>query len=597
MKAQKTTARPPVDLDATDEFPVLDAAAYEAEVLSRDSAGPSDARTAATDLNPGAAESPAAGDQGPSAVPAAADSNDMLAVEHWIAQKADELRAHHDSLSLAQRERAAAVARADELSRELAEKNASLEAATGRERSLAEALSGEQESARRRAVLLDTARADAARLAQELADTRAAEARQSAALAASESLLERRAADLQGLQRSLQHESTARERLAAEVTALQAQLTNCIESLQSRESYRTLYESVLQELEIELAAERDEGEQKRGALESRLNELAAQRGDASEQLLTVRSALAAAQERAETEARSSAAAAERQRELESAGAARQAELADARLEIERNRGLLADLTAALLQSQTMFSDQRRLLEEREAAAAAMAADHAEQTARVTVLRGQIEELTARLATPEAERRVLEDRVAALQREVAGSHSRLAHLESMNSELRATVGQLDTLLAERDAELQRATQIASMNAYALGRVQSSIDELGRTLTASEGTPAQAQVSILTRIDGGQNHSVVLRGRTTIGRDHDNDLALTMRSVSRHHAVLIPALRTAFVQDLGSTNGVLVNQRRVRCARLEHGDVVTFGGAQFRYTVTPAPAGGRTQALSG
>jgi hypothetical protein len=160
---------------------------------------------------------------------------------------------------------------------------------------------------------------------------------------------------------------------------------------------------------------------------------------------------------------------------------------------------------------------------------------------------------------------------------------------MNAELRVTVGQLDTLLAERDAELQRTTQIASMNAYALGRVQSSIDQLGRSLTASEAASAQAQVSILTRIDNGQNHSVVLRGRTTIGRDRDNDLPLAMRSVSRHHAVLMPGFRTAFVQDLSSTNGVLVNQRRVRCARLEHGDIVDFGEAQFRYTVAPAPAG--------
>ena len=30
MKPQQTTARPPVDLDATDEYPVLDATAYEA---------------------------------------------------------------------------------------------------------------------------------------------------------------------------------------------------------------------------------------------------------------------------------------------------------------------------------------------------------------------------------------------------------------------------------------------------------------------------------------------------------------------------------------------------------------------------------------
>ncbi len=300
--------------------------------------------------------------------------------------------------------------------------------------------------------------------------------------------------------------------------------------------------------------------------------------------------LTAARQRAESETAANGVAAERLRELESAMAGRQVDLTAARLEIERNQALLADLTAALLKSQTMFSDQGHLLEEREAAATSMATSHAEQTAQITMLRGQVEELRARLATPDAERRAFEERVAALTKELAESASRGTRVESMNSELRGTVGQLDTLLAERDAELQRATEMASMNAYALGRVQTSIDELGRTLTASESAAAQAQqVSILTRVDNGQNHSVVLRGRTTIGRDRDNDLPLPMRSVSRHHAVLIPGFRTAFVQDLGSTNGVLVNQRRVRCARLEHGDMISMGDAQFRYTVTPAPTG--------
>jgi FHA domain len=689
MKTQKTTTRPSVDLDATDEFPVLDTATYEAEVLSRQPAEAADNWATAEEPHASAAESPAGGDPAPNPAAAVTDSDDMLAIEHWIAQKAEELRALHDALSLAQRERAVAVARAGELSRDLAETNAILEALNGRERALTEALSSEQEAARRRAAELDAARYEAARVAQELADTLAADTRQNAALAASAALLEQRSGELQALQHAhealildrqraaselselasrlrdsearernaqraieaqnrahaelmhrVQCETSARDHLALEVKALEAQLANCVESLHSRESYRAIYESTLQELDAELAAarlrtgelearanqldaelqsrdrrlqstlrERDEarhlreteitqhaaergkGEQTRSALESRLAELTAAHADACAQLLAAQAMLTAAQRRAEAEALASGTAAERQRELESAIASLQAELTDARLEIERNRALVADLTAALLKSQTMFSDQGRLLGERDAAASTMAATLAEQAALITVLRGRIEELTAGLAAPEAERRALEERVGILTREAAESDSRLAHLESMNSELRATVGQLDTMLGERDAELQRATQIASMNSYALGRVQSSIDELGRSLTASEGAANQAQVSVLTRIDNGENHSVVLRRRTTIGRDSDNDLWLPMRSVSRHHAVLIPAFRTAFVQDLRSTNGVLVNQRRVRCARLKHGDVVAFGGAQFRYTVTPAPAGGR------
>src|SRR6185312_6819575 len=449
------------------------------------------------------------------------------------------------------------------------------------------------------------------------ADARAAETRQNAALAASEALLEQRSGELQALQRTheaviaerqcaarelselqtrlhdsetrergaqstiegqnraqaelrqlVQQESGARERLAAEVSALQAQLASCVESLHSRESYRGLYESTLEELDAELTV----AKLRTAEQEARANQLDAELQSRDRRLQNT------VQER------------DAARHLHDAEITQRAA---ERGEDERRRSALesrlADLTAALLKSQTLFADQSRLLEERESAAGTMAATHAEQTALIATLRGHIDELTARLATPEAERRALEERISALMNEVTESDYRLTRLESMNSELRATVGRLTTSLAEREGELQRATQIASMNTYALGRVQSSIDELGRTLAASEAVPSQPQVSVLTRIGSVQNHSVVLRGRTTIGRERDNDLPLPMRSVSRHHAVLIPAFRTAFVQDLSSTNGVLVNQRRVRCARLEHGDVITFGEAQFRYTVTPAPPG--------
>ncbi len=685
MKPSNTPARSSVDLDATDELPVLDAAAYEAELLSRESTEPADGSTTISEA-PTAATQPAPIQPSANPAPVVADGEVMSAVERWLMEKTEELRAHHESLSLAQSERSAAVTRADALSRELAEKTAALEALDGRERALAEALNSEQEAARRHTIELDEARREVERLTQDFADARAAEMRQSAALAASAALLQQRSAELQALQHAhaaltadrqqaaqqlselqarfgelearerraqqtieeqtrgqteltcrSQQEAIDRERLATEVKALQAQLASCLESLQSRGSYRVIYERGLRELDAELAAatartaeqesrasqlegelqalhrqledalrereearhsheahiaeraaEREAGERQRGELESRLAEMTAKHGAAATQLLPLESALTAARQRSAADAAAGSTAAERVRELESEIASRKLEMNEAHVEGERNRELLADLTAALVKSQTMLSDQSRLLEEREAAANGMAASHAEQTALVAKLRREVAELAARLATPEAERRALEERLAALTREIAERDSRLSRLESPNSELRARVAQLNTSLAEREAELQRATQIASMNAYALGRVQSSIDELGRTLTTREDGSSQTQVSVLTRIDNGQNHSVVLRGRTTIGRDRDNALPLAMRSVSRHHAVLIPAFRTAFVQDLRSTNGVLVNQRRVRCARLEHGDMISFGEALFRYTVTPTPA---------
>ncbi len=305
MTPPKTTARPSVDLDATDELPVLDVAAYEAEVLSQEPSEPSQDRASAADSDP-SEEGTAHLERGvPSASPRAGDPDVVLAVENWIVEKTEELRAHHDALSLAQHERTAAMARAGALSRELAETSANFEALNGRERALAEALASEQQAARHRATEVDAARQEAARVTQQLADARAVEIEQNARLATSEALLEQRSGELQALQReretlsaeqqrtarqlpeletrlretearerealrtietqNLAHteltqrarqESNARDRLAAEVKALQGQLASCVESLHNRESYRTIYESTLQELDIELATAR-----------------------------------------------------------------------------------------------------------------------------------------------------------------------------------------------------------------------------------------------------------------------------------------------------------------------------------------------------
>ena len=398
-----------------------------------------------------------------------------------------------------------------------------------------------------------------------------------------------------------------RERLTADRELLQAQLASCLERLQNREAHRTLFESTIRELDDELAVARlraeDQGaraSQLAAELEVRerqLQDVVRERDEArdSHDTLVAQQAVhqaASEQTRSALESRLAELTAEhagRLRQMEVEIASLEGELANARREIACGRASLSDLTGVLERSQAMLAEQRRQLGERESVARTMAASHAELVTLIAASRGQIEELTGRLATPAEGRRALEERVAALTKEAAESASRLVRLESMNVELRATSKQLYASLARRDAELQRAMRIASTNAYALERAQASINELSRGLIASEGAPAETQTSILTRIDGGKNHSFVLRAPTTIGRDPDNDLSLTMGSVSRHHAVLIPASRSALLQDLGSTNGVLVNKRRVRCTRLEHGDVITLGEAQFRYTVAPVPTG--------
>ncbi len=89
--------------------------------------------------------------------------------------------------------------------------------------------------------------------------------------------------------------------------------------------------------------------------------------------------------------------------------------------------------------------------------------------------------------------------------------------------------------------------------------------------------------------GEVHEVT-RHRVNIGRTHDNDLRIVDPTVSRLHAMLTLRSGDATVVDANSKNGVFVNGIQVRYAKLEDGDLVTFGTVRFRYRVGSGAVGG-------
>ncbi len=79
-------------------------------------------------------------------------------------------------------------------------------------------------------------------------------------------------------------------------------------------------------------------------------------------------------------------------------------------------------------------------------------------------------------------------------------------------------------------------------------------------------------------------VLDRPRATIGRSRDADCVLGDANVSRHHAELRRAPSGEWtIADLGSTNGVKVNGRRVSSTRLGSGDRVTLGTTTFTFEI--------------
>ncbi len=86
-----------------------------------------------------------------------------------------------------------------------------------------------------------------------------------------------------------------------------------------------------------------------------------------------------------------------------------------------------------------------------------------------------------------------------------------------------------------------------------------------------------------------HEIVSR-RVNVGRTRDNDLRIVDPTVSRLHAMLTVRNSEAMLVDANSRNGIFVNGIQVRYARLDDGDLVTFGTVRFRYRVGSDATGG-------
>ena len=77
------------------------------------------------------------------------------------------------------------------------------------------------------------------------------------------------------------------------------------------------------------------------------------------------------------------------------------------------------------------------------------------------------------------------------------------------------------------------------------------------------------------------------RYTIGRLPDNDVRIDNPAVSGHHSLIINILNDSFLEDLNSTNGTYVNGKLIKKHALQHGDVITIGHHQLRFSDQQEP----------
>lgn len=69
--------------------------------------------------------------------------------------------------------------------------------------------------------------------------------------------------------------------------------------------------------------------------------------------------------------------------------------------------------------------------------------------------------------------------------------------------------------------------------------------------------------------------------SIGRRHGNDIQINDMTISGRHALINTISGETFVEDLGSTNGTLVDGSHISKFLLMHGDIIQIGNHQFTY----------------
>jgi hypothetical protein len=86
-------------------------------------------------------------------------------------------------------------------------------------------------------------------------------------------------------------------------------------------------------------------------------------------------------------------------------------------------------------------------------------------------------------------------------------------------------------------------------------------------------------------------IVLKpGDMNIGRRPGSDILLDNMAISGNHASIFTIGEDSFIQDLNSTNGTFVNNKRITKHHLQNGDVISIGNHTLSYINENAAKGG-------
>jgi len=590
------------DLEITAELPVLDVAAYEA-AAAEGRAGNTDTWIIPAPALPDAVaevapSSPSAVSAPPAAAAVVSDdkrtqvevslhalSDDLREVEERLTRKGERLIEIERALVHANAERVVAEQRSRQLTTELAQARAALAAA---EKRAAELQSGveERSSFEEKLALRDKA---LALVQQDLTTAQAVAATYLESLRS----MEGRRGIFQEISTSLYWEVDERDARIGRLEGELAAATEHARQLESRLNHRTAQVTRLEQEVSGLGTKVTQSETERirsleaaaaqhsaalAARQSELDRVGAERTTLISTVNSLESKLAVSSSRnAELEAASRTAAG-RAGELEAASAVQRKRAEQLEVELAAVRMELQQRSAALQESSTERGEHMARIAAGDARVRQLEGRIEEQHEFVRVLQADSNAAIARAKELEGDLRAAEDMINRLEADVRGRSARLDELEKTNTEWRSTVEQARAALTDRDSLIRRLEEETANSAVLLGAIQQRLDSTGSHEIAPEGDKR-----LLIRADADSEVVHVLGRKTSVGRTPDNDLQIDAKYISRHHAVILAGPAHTIIEDLNSTNGVLVNGRRITRQTLKDGDAVVIGKTAFRFAV--------------
>jgi chromosome segregation ATPase len=187
----------------------------------------------------------------------------------------------------------------------------------------------------------------------------------------------------------------------------------------------------------------------------------------------------------------------------------------------------------------------------------------------------IEEHERTISSLEADLRARQDAVGILARSVRCLDNIGTSMEGLDRLLVSSTGEVVDTHVQAESEVEAAATLPNWNGVA---------KPGRKMVVA--------------IDGKERTTYPLRnGETIIGRSDASDIQIRRPFISRIHARIVMHGSDAYIEDVGSRNGIAVNSKSIdKRAELRNGDVINLGGSlSLRYvdldcrraTVDPPP----------